>query len=360
MVETCKIVSECPFNRLKGDHNMNEKDYSISCVRFVAMCFIVICHILQQDNFSIKIINGRTIELAFWFNVGVQMFLFVSGYLYGRKKSLDVICFYRKGFSKLLTSYYIFIVIVLLLIFFYSKWSISFHEIIGLLTISGTTTGLGHLWFVQTISFCYLATPVLFAIINFIEKKDKFNYAYSLALFISVDFIVKYHFSTFSSTLINSYILGMLYSRIESNNKLRMLFRNNILVLCSIAILIQCSIDYLNIWKVPLSLIDAYQHLCEYGHVFLGVLLVYSIRCIFNKLKNRNIYYLLDWSDKYSYEVYLTHHLFIQSPLACVMFIPNKFIAISLAIVLTIIFAMVLNHISNFHFIKNRISTLNL
>ena len=45
-------------------------DWSISCIRFIAFTFIIICHILQYFG------NG----LCWWFNVGVQIFLAISGF----------------------------------------------------------------------------------------------------------------------------------------------------------------------------------------------------------------------------------------------------------------------------------------
>lgn len=45
--------------KTKADH-----DYSISLIRLIATLFIITCHIMQY----------LTIELAWWFNVGVQIF----------------------------------------------------------------------------------------------------------------------------------------------------------------------------------------------------------------------------------------------------------------------------------------------
>lgn len=55
-----------------------KKDESISLIRLCAFCMIFTCHILQYW--------GQ--ELAWWFNIGVQIFLCISGYLYGGKKSM--------------------------------------------------------------------------------------------------------------------------------------------------------------------------------------------------------------------------------------------------------------------------------
>ena len=47
------------------------RNYNISVIRGIAVCMIVSCHIFQ----------GLHIELAYWMNVGVQIFLCMSGYL---------------------------------------------------------------------------------------------------------------------------------------------------------------------------------------------------------------------------------------------------------------------------------------
>ena len=48
-----------------------EREYEISIIRIISTVFIVTCHIQQHYN----------IGLCWWFNVGVQIFFFMSGYL---------------------------------------------------------------------------------------------------------------------------------------------------------------------------------------------------------------------------------------------------------------------------------------
>lgn len=102
----------------------HNRDYSVSSARFIAMCFIIICHMMQRDDFASDI-NGAHISWAFWFNVGVQMFLFLSGYLYSGKDNIDTVPFYKKNFPKLLTDYYVFIVIMLVVMNFSSLPGVS-------------------------------------------------------------------------------------------------------------------------------------------------------------------------------------------------------------------------------------------
>lgn len=52
------------------------RDYSVSFIRVWAMLFIVICHVANYFGYS---------TLAQFFNVGVQIFFMISGYLYGNR-----------------------------------------------------------------------------------------------------------------------------------------------------------------------------------------------------------------------------------------------------------------------------------
>ena len=68
---------------------MKNKDYGISMARLLAMLGVIICHFMSSPMINMG-------ALAFLFNVGVQIFLFISGYLYGKRDSIDIIPFYKK------------------------------------------------------------------------------------------------------------------------------------------------------------------------------------------------------------------------------------------------------------------------
>lgn len=337
---------------LRIDMQCCEKDYSISCVRFIAMIFIIICHMMQRDNFATTVM-GKSIEWAFWFNIGVQMFLFISGYLYGKKNSIDTVLFYKKGFSKILIDYYIFIWIILVVTFFLPLLDVDSDAIVGLLTFSGTVKGLGHLWFVPTILFCYLFTPIFFSVITAFDKKSDIRFwTESILLLLIIQIVMMRLFKSFSPAWINNYVLGMIYSRLEIRGKRNSyLFTMVTFILCIIIIPIQFQLDYWSDAEFTGNVAVLYDYFCSYGHVFAGVFLTIIIRYFFNKIQKKE-HPILKWSDKYSYDVYLTHHVFVFSTFGCVEFISNRWIALPLAVGLTIITAIILYHTSEF--VRNR------
>ena len=67
-------------------------DVSISIIRLISLILIISCHILQ----------GLKLDSAYWVNVGVQMFFFLSGYLYGQKDITNIKEFYKKRFKRII------------------------------------------------------------------------------------------------------------------------------------------------------------------------------------------------------------------------------------------------------------------
>lgn len=120
-IETNAIYK--PIPKKSGGYCLPEhKLASISYIRLIAMFFIIICHFLQYyDN-----------ELAWWFNVGVQIFFIISGFLCGGKEINDPIAFIVRQFKKILIPYYTFLIPVSIVYMFFARKSITITSFINL------------------------------------------------------------------------------------------------------------------------------------------------------------------------------------------------------------------------------------
>lgn len=67
---------------IETNQNNYSYDYSISMVRCIATISIVMCHMMQWAD----------IELAWWINVGVQIFFCMSGFLYAKWNDTFFVC----------------------------------------------------------------------------------------------------------------------------------------------------------------------------------------------------------------------------------------------------------------------------
>ena len=137
-----------------------QKNYSISLLRLIATSFIVLCHFFQYYD----------VELAWWFNVGVQMFFCISGFLYANKKIDSAIDFITGNLKKILIPYFCFLIPTIAIYFAFAGDSITVSSAISALLTSDTIGGIGHLWFIPYILFCYLITPYLQALVEKIRK----------------------------------------------------------------------------------------------------------------------------------------------------------------------------------------------
>lgn len=267
---------------------------------------IVVCHMFQYyDN-----------VLCRWFNVGVQIFFVISGFLYGTREFNDPVAFIKKSFIKILIPYYLFLIAGILLYAVFCPSKLGIISTFKAFICAGTISGLGHLWFVGYILFCYLITPYLYWIRKSISLSDswiKVTIIY-IAILGLLQMLGWAYASYFTPDRVSCYVIGFfaadMIKRYGQKFKIGLL-----LVFASIALLtngIEIYVKYC--WSPEMSgeTKTLFYMWCRYAHLFLGVALFFGLNEIFKTTKYS---LLLKVSDKYSYPVYIVHLLFILSPL---------------------------------------------
>lgn len=314
-----------------------KRDLSISFVRMLAMMFIVICHVMQYYD----------VELAWWFNVGVQIFLCISGYLYGRKRILDILVFYRKNFVKILIDYEIVVFAAVAATVLFTDTVITVEEIAGAVLTVSTIAGGAHLWFIPTILMCYLLTPLYERIFSRAEQSHKLLVPAAVLLFVMNELVFRQMFSYFNAAWINCYLIGFALRRFQ---QYRFWYTGSAWLLTltgAVFISIQASVRYLQLITLTDAWRPFYYPMCDYGHVFLGVALFCSGRVLLRPFCNINlIQRILRLSDRYSYQIYLTHHFFILGPLSLMALTANSYVNVVLILLLTVLTAVLLQKIS--------------
>lgn len=312
-----------------------DKDYSISFVRMIATVFIVTCHIMQYFNFV----------LAWWFNVGVQMFLFLSGYLYGKRQHVEAVPFYSRNYKKLLVDFYFYAVIVLVVNGVVGRLSIGRTELLNYLLLKSFPGGLNHFWFIPCILVCYGLTPVLIEVVNHADRQSDFQFAvYSAALLVVVDVVFSAILTSINSVWINCYVLGMLICRLEKRRG-KCIYGIGLALLTLLMNGLQIYIDYFTDIGFGGIRQDIYLQWCSYAHVFLGISLVMVLRWFYVTFMSGMEWLkaLLNWFDRYSYDIYITHHLFILGPYSLLSLPLGCALSVPLALVSTALSAVGLN-----------------
>lgn len=308
-----------------------QKNYSISLLRFIAMLFIVSCHFFQYYG----------MELAWWFNVGVQMFFCISGFLYANKKIDSAIDFISKNLQKILIPYYCFLIPTIVIYFVFARDAITIRSVISSLLARGVIDGIGHLWFIAYILFCYFITPYLQALAEKIRKTKWYVFC---LLFFGLVVCGQVFFLAFNSYFVFDKIFCYLFGYFAAvflQEYKEKIYKPLILILTAVTIL-------LNGFRIYCAYIGnfrftGFSFFSDYAHAFLGISIV-LFSLLFIKIKKKNM--ILDLSDKYSFYVYLVHQLFILSPFALLTVTHYKILNWFLTIIAILVSAILLECIS--------------
>lgn len=310
------------------------KDLNISFVRLVSFFMIISCHILQ----------GLNNKFAFWLNVGVQIFLFISGYLYGSKKINSYKEFYLKRLDKILLPCTILVIIMTVLskIFLNVSYSnmVVFANVFGFGGFYGTIKVLTHTWFVSYILLCYLITPILDRYFN--------NEKSLIKLICLIMFLLMFQlFNVLNVNIawISIYIFGFWYSR-EQNLRIKKNCLNFICIMCIVLLPFKVMVMY-DLINLP-EIIKFYsEHFLNWTHSLLGVTIFIILYKISSKIKWKDNK-IFKFVDKYSYTIYLTHQIFILNSFSLLFITNNIFINILLIIICSFISGIILHYISEF------------
>ena len=136
-----------------------ERDVALDYIRVLAMLMIAFCHFFQIIN---------SLELAFWLNVGVQIFLVLSARLLCEKDfrtGKEVLRFYGTRLVRIMLPVWIYLTAICGVLYIIkqppSLISVVVYALGGAAFIKSGVLGLGHFWYLSIILIAYLITPLL-------------------------------------------------------------------------------------------------------------------------------------------------------------------------------------------------------
>lgn len=289
------------------------------------------------------------IELAWWFNVGVQIFLCISGYLYGQKTVGSIPEFYCKRLRKIYIPYLLTVLPYGLLVFLFARDEFKWNTFIYGLFAKATLKGSEHLWFIAYILMCYLITPILEAFRDRYLKSRKSMWIFAICSVCITALCFGLFIGNFNPIWIICYVIGYSFGANERGGYIR---REVLVRLFTALSLVFNGIQiYLNyILRINLSgrLQTIYTQYCNCSHVLLGASLFLMMLFIFERMQfGDSLKKFLDQCDHYSYEIYLVHQLVILGPFSLMALTPVLTVNIILILVVIAVLAIVLDLLSN-------------
>ena len=127
--------------------NERKRDFALDYIRVIAMLLIAFCHFFQIIN---------SLEVAFWLNIGVQIFLVLSAKLLQKKRfntTKDVLQFYGTRIVRIMLPVWIYLAAISVILIIIrqppSIISVLVYALGGAAFIKGGVLGLGHFWYLS-------------------------------------------------------------------------------------------------------------------------------------------------------------------------------------------------------------------
>lgn len=288
------------------------------------MLCIVLCHLQQAyDN-----------KWAWVFNVGVQIFLALSGWLYGMKNIGDWRIWCKDKFIKLYIPYIIYVLIAFFVYRLFSIESFTFKNLViyfcDLQWFLGNVEGLSHLWFMTAIAVCYLLTPIL----QYVRNKGWASISLSLLVIYGILNYYVFDISLDLFTCLFIYLFSYLFVSVKPTVK-----KIYIIGIICLFIYILSTLK----WGI---LLDYSNGINKIFHVLFALVCVIIPIAFFGRFKKMNVPSFVRLSDRYSYYIYITHHLFILGPFSLAYLTSSTMLNLVLIILLTMFSAAFLMYLS--------------
>ena len=318
----------------------SEKNTGIQILRILSMFMIILCHILDETKISFLMM------IAQFLNVGVFVFLLISGFLYGNKEIGNFFIWIKRRFFKVIVPMYVFIIFIIILQFvkigmFDLKFV--FIYLFNLQFFVGSLPGVGHLWFITIIWICYLIVPILSKYKSFLQKR-----IFIVGIFLIIIAIVIGFFNKNISLLlfyIFAFILGFILRKREKLLSLNYVFYF-ILFFAGVIIRIggKCFFDNTNFYQTAIS---------SLSHIILGFCIFSIIYKFFDKViinENSIIIRFVNFLDSISYYIYIIHFSLLVGPLSIFnisnYYFINLFIYLSITFILAYLLMLLINKLN--------------
>ena len=304
---------------------------SLSIIRIWAMLSIVVCHLFQAYHHS----------LAGVFNVGVQVFLVLSGYLYGRKQIDDWRQWWKRRFDRVYIPYFIFLSCTIPLYFFFHpeamRWEwlpVYYLNLDGFRYLLGHTPigqsisidGLRHVWFLTAIMFAYFSTYGLQKIRAHSHERPCLVV---LSILVGLGYLFLPMRVMFTLAWVYLYAFGYLLSGMKDAASFKVL----------LLLILTATIVYTLITRDIFFWSPTYRLL----HDAAGIAAVVVGVPILSALSIKRLPPALQILDRYSFHIYLVHFIVMCGPFSMAHLTPsvavNIFLMLSATAILTYLLA---------------------
>lgn len=329
----------------------------ITVLHVIGTIMILLCHFFQEAKVYI---------LGEVFISGVPLFFIVSGYLAGLKKCISFSWVLKRA-KRILKPYYLWILPIMMIYICINNNAVSLKQFMFLITnIQGlnyiywkaecyeAVAGFGHLWFVTVIMVCVVLTPFVSKLIDRITLSKK--RILGIILIITLVLQPLGVAMGFQFSYIITYFIGFVLAKFPMEfSKVRHAVITIFLIMITIIrVVARNFIDGSNLYDRYIALVSA---------TMLALWIFYTVffvRYLWpNVFDKKTKWKIVQFFSGISYEIYLTHYLFLRGLWPFGDYIKNSTLSNILVLFATVATAKILSVVTGtintkIEFIKRR------
>lgn len=329
-------------------------DFSVSLCRVIGMLMVVACHVATAYDMS---------AIAQLLQVGVQLFLLISGYLYSNKKIGSPGSWLKNRFLRINIPCYIWVVLM------FAVGAVFFGELsLGMLGLSAVSMqgyyhfltflpaipvirGTSHLWFITVLAISYL----LMLVVKYREdknqgKQEKQWFFGGLVLSVLLGFIgvrADYIWIFFAG-----YYLGR--RKTDFNGRNYVLSTVAMVATLAARLLLKryCDANGDNNLYLYVVIPLAYNAMAIW--LFITIKMAYGKMALVQKMAQGKCGSVIRWLDGMSFYIYITHYAFSEEPLDVMHLTGSAPVNTLFMLLLTVVCSMGLKAASDWMIAKTR------
>ena len=304
---------------------MIKRETFIQLIRIISMFSIIACHLVKNH------IIGQFLTF------GIYSFLFISGYLYCNKNIDKAGKWLVKQYKKITIPvfiYIIFLVVVYIVIKKQFNWYLIPIYLLNLQIFMNNMTGATHLWFLTVIFLCYILCL----------KKDLIKKMFNKKFMIIATFLITSCIAFLNESIssfifmVFTFFLGMNYKEEESQKKYSIF---KIIILCLFALIIKL-VTHHYFDDTPFYNCIIY-FIVHFSFSYSLFTTIRYLNTIFAFKDNK----IIDYFDKISYYVYITHYAFIDGPISLINLTKLYYLNVLAIVIVSFLSAMCLKFLSD-------------
>ena len=331
---------------------------NVTILRVIAMLSIFCYHTILAFTENIY-----TANLYFPLFFGVQIFMFISGYLYSTKEIKSFKEHMKNRFFTLMIPYYIFMAVLLVVYLFLDIQKITIPTVLRMLfciqLLSNRPSSSGHLWYIFFALLCYLFVPLLIKLRNHFQGKEKLTKSSQILLILFIILIFAIEIAIQSQIVVSCFVFGFFYgvwkNKQANQNKQAVKEKNiNECIIASLLLVTFISVYYL--FNSNINIIVprfCFNFFTYFSTTIIAITFSILILKIFKFTNNRTLIKPIRFLDNISYGFFIVHHFFLittygsGSSLSLLYTTPYIWLNILLAFATSILSAFILTIISN-------------